>query len=349
MKGKRWILLGLLGIVLAGLAGGIWKIKSSKTLPVQVPKLVMVKLDHPRLETIPLSVSALAQIKARQETTLVAEQAGYLTSIKVGNGAQVKAGDLLFTIDNKSQLAGYLSAKAQYEEEEQHFSRIQTLFNQGAESKDALEAENSTLEQDKEELQNAEQTLDETEVVAPFSGQVTYTDLTVGSYVNVGTVLLNLISDQSRVLQYVLPEQYFSLAAVGQEVDFSLPGESNKLQGEVTYVSPEVDPSSHAFTVRASLDQAPQFLIPGMTLMVSQVLDPNRQVLALPGLALLGDSNGFYVYEVNSENQVVMHRVSIGSQFKDWIQITAGLTPQDSVIVEGQDNVHEGQKVEVES
>ena len=93
--------------------------------------------------------------------------------------------------------------------------------------------------------------------------------------------------------------------------------------------------------------------------MVTQILNPTRQVLALPGLALLGDPNGFYVFlvkksdekntekntEKNNQFQVLTRRVVVGEQFDSWIEIKSGLTTLDSVVIEGQQKIHEGQWV----
>jgi membrane fusion protein (multidrug efflux system) len=338
-----------------------------------------VKIGHVESKQIPLQISALGQVRSLEEIDLVAEQAGYLTEVNVKNGAMVQKGQVLFQIDNKNALAGVLSAKAALDQAQSHFDRIQILVKEGAESQDVLESDQKNLDQAQAALDEANKMLSETIVKAPFAGQVTYTDLAVGSYVNIGDKLIGIVNSQSFFIQYVLPASYLNLTQMGQTVTFNNPLNNNplnnnplnnnplnrkeKINAKVIYVSPEVDPQSQSFVVRALIENPPENLKSGLSFMVTQILNPTRQVLALPGLALLGDPNGFYVFlvkksdeknteqnteqntEKNNQFQVLTRRVVVGEQFDSWIEIKSGLTTLDSVVIEGQQKIHEGQWV----
>jgi membrane fusion protein (multidrug efflux system) len=321
---------------------------------------VPVKVASIKDQVIPLEVSALAEVKALQEIDLAAQESGYLTAVNIKNGEAVQKGDVLFQIDNKDEKSQVLSTKAALDQAQSHFNRIALLLKQGAVSQDQLDLDRKNLEQAQSAFDQAKKALAQTTVRAPFDGQVTYTDLSIGSYVQVGDKLISIVNDDHRLLQYSLPAKYLKSVAMGQSVLFTGSGnlmnhtiadhsapKKDIFEAKVVYVSPEIDAQTNAFVVRALIEDAPETLVPGFTLMVTQILDPTRHAFALPGLALLGDPNGFYVFVVNDQNRVLTRRVVVGQQFNSWVEIKSGVTANDRVVVEGQQNIHEGQKVKV--
>jgi RND family efflux transporter MFP subunit len=386
MNRKKLVVYAVVGVLLA--IGAAVTVENTMFSPDKKSSLMnipetLVKVGHLQEQLIPLDISALAEVKALQEIDLAAQESGYLTAVNIKNGELVKKGDVLFQIDNKDEKSAVLSAKAAFEQAQLHFNRIQSLVKEGAESQDQLDSDRKNLEQAQSQFDQAKKALAQTTVRAPFDGRVTYTDLNIGSYVNIGDKLISIVNDDQRLLQYQLPAKYLKSVELNQDVFFTESGSlvdqdlgqqgadhgadlsqfSNQVSNQgsnqgsnqkpqifsaqVIYISPEIDSQSNAFTVRALIQDAPKTLEPGFTLMVTQVLDPTRRVLALPGLALLGDPNGFYVFVLNDQDKVLMRRVVVGQQFNSWIEIKSGITPEDTVVLEGQQNIHEGQKVKV--
>ncbi len=328
---------------------------SQKSTVMNTP-LPLVSMAHATMENIPFSVSALGEIKSTQEIDLMAQQAGYLTAIKVQNGAMVQKGQLLFQINSRVQSASVDSAQAGLDQAQSHFDRIQALVKEGAASQDELDTEDKNLQQAKATLQQAQKAMSETQVSAPFSGQVTETDLSVGSYVNVGDKLIGMVNGQDQYVQYVLPAQYLKSAKLAQAVSFEDPlDKTQNIQAKVTYLSPEVDSQNETFLERAALKAHVNDLSPGMMVMVTQVLETDRKVLALPGLAIQGDPNGFYVFVIEPDQagsgqaNILIQRVQIGEKYGDFVEVTSGLSDSDWVVVEGQEKVHEGQRVQYQT
>jgi membrane fusion protein (multidrug efflux system) len=354
MGTKKKIFYGVVGlIVMIAAAVTVEKVFFPKPSTILNIPMTIVKVSHPKNENVPFEVSALGQIKSAQEIDLMAQQSGYLTAVNVQSGDQVEKGQLLFQIANKTQAAAVASARAGLTQAKAHYDRIETLVKEGAASQDELDTQDKNLQQSKAMLDQAEKAYSETQVSAPFSGQVTATDLAVGSYVNVGDTLIGIVSGKEKFVQYVLPSGYLKFAKLGQSVSFNNPFEKTQaVSAKVSYVSPEIDIQSASFVVKAAIPSSlAEALPPGLTVMVAQVLQADRKVLALPSLSIKADPNGFYVFLIEpqasatDEGRIVMRRIKIGSKFGEWVEILSGLSTSDAVVVEGQEKVHEGQRV----
>jgi membrane fusion protein (multidrug efflux system) len=354
MSLKKKIVYGLFGlIVIIGAIVTVEKVFFPKPSTILAIPMTLVKVSHPKNENIPFAVSALGQIKSVQEIDLMAQQSGYLTEVNVRSGDHVEKGQLLFEINNKTQSAALASARAGLAQAKAHYDRIETLVKEGAASQDELDTQDKNLKQSQAILDQAQKAYSETQVSAPFSGQVTATDLAVGSYVNVGDTLIGIVSGKEKFVQYVLPSGYLKFAKLGQMVLFKNPFEkSDMVSAEVTYLSPEIDIQNASFVVKAAIPASfADHLPPGLTVMVSQVLQADRKVLALPSLSIKADPNGFYVFLIDpeasaDEGRILMRRIKIGSKFGEWVEVLSGLSTSDSVVVEGQEKVHEGQRVQ---
>lgn len=309
-----------------------------------------VAVSHIQKRNIPLTISALAQVKSLRNIKLAAQQSGYVSLVNVKSGQTVKKGQLLFSINSKAQNAEVASARATYNQAKEHLARFASLLKVGAISKDTYDTNFEALKTAKATLVEKEKTLEDTNVKAPFSGRVTYTNLAQGSFVNVGDPLIGMVSDNGLELQYELPAKFLALAKPGQDVTFKTDLYPSKvLQASVNYVAPSINTVDHAFTVRAVVKTDAPLLEPGLSVMATQTLIKHRPVDALQGITLKGDPNGLYVFVVNKENKILDKRVSIGFRSGAWVEVKSGLTQKDRVVVEGQNRVHEGQTIVVAS
>ena len=306
-----------------------------------------VKVISVQKQNVPLVVRALAQIHSLRQIQIGAEQAGRITAILVKNGDEVKQGQILFLIDDRQQRAAVADAGADLMAKQQHYQRLLQLYKQGAVDSDDLDTSKSAYLRAQSNLQEMQKALDQTKVRAPFAGHVTYTDLAVGSYVNVGDSLIGMVNDQYLELQYDLPAEYWGKPKMGQSVLLTSDAFPNKtFTATVNYVAPQLNPDNHAFTVRAALDSHDHALAPGLSVIVTHILDNTRQVLAVPGISLIGDPSGFAV-DVVENQKIIKKSVKIGTQFKEWTEIKSGLKEGDEVVIEGQMRVREGQPVKV--
>ena len=171
--------------------------------------------------------------------------------------------------------------------------------------------------------------------------------MAVGSYVNQGDQLIAVVNRNVLELTYNLPESYYGQVKLGQKVSFTSDAYPDKtFEATVDYVAPLISQQNRAFSVRALVGQHSEQLSPGMLVNLTQVLNADHRVLAVPALSLVADMSGYAVYTVES-GKVLSLPVQIGMRFGDWVAVISGVKPGTPIISAGQEKVQPGSNVTV--
>lgn len=365
-KKRVYLLILMLAIILVVLIS-VFSFKSSGNIQTSVVQAKPVVLGTASIKKIPQTVVAVGNIIAPNTITLSAQQAGVIQVIVVNPGERVQQNQLLLQINNANQEAVYQQQLAQYQQANAEYNRYQNMQKVYPESvsKEILDEKFAAKQVALAQLNAAQVNLAQTEMRAPFAGVVTAlqsiqnsnialdsqaeTQLAVGSYVNVGDPVLMLTDPDHLIVQYQIPQQYASMLKLGQSVSISTtayPGLN--FQAVVNYISPIILQTGAVYSVRASVTDHQHRLSPGMTVIATQTINPDRQVLAVPGLSLMPAFNGYNVYIVQ-DGRVRSIPVTIGERFGPDIAILSGLQKDQKIIIQGQQNVTPGSAVKVES
>ncbi len=361
---KKWV--GLLIVVIILIAAALYYFQRPQAVAVHAAP-VMVQEVSVTTQNVPLLAQALGNVLAPDNVMLKALQAGQITAAYIKQGEQVKKGQLLLTINNVQQKANIAKDKAALVQAQSDYQRYQTLMKKQATSQSELDQYEANYFQAKATLDYHQLSLQQTNIVAPFDGIVgapqavrgqvdqqgnslsNITQIAVGSYVNIGDELVQLVNLSHLQVQYDLPGDNLSLCKVGQAVLLSTQAYPGKIiHATVSYVSPSVSEQTGTFTVYATLSDTDIFLEPGLFVTVSQVLIPTREVLALPGLAVASDLSGYYVYVIE-QGKLKQVNVKIGQRVGSWVEIKSGLKAGDKVIGANLDSLQPGMAVQVAS
>ena len=319
--------------------------KSSQSYQIPVTK---VQTEAAQLHNIPVKVKATGLLVAPNSVTLKSQLSGIINKINFHSGDYVKKGQLLMSLDSTQQQADVDSALADYTKAKAQYDRTSTLFKENqAVSKSELDDAKAQYMQAKANYDAALYKLSNTQIIAPFSGYLTMTDLALGSYVSNGDTLVGLVDKENLKLQYAVGESYAKSIKVGQVVDFTTdayPGET--FQAKVNYISPDVSQENLTFTVRAQYDNKQNVLSPGMSVYVSQVIKAKNMVLAVPESALSAQSGGFVVYTI-LDNKAKLVPITIGQIHKGYVSVLSGLKEGGEVITSTDGSLADGLKVEV--
>ncbi|KRT55552.1 efflux RND transporter periplasmic adaptor subunit [endosymbiont of Ridgeia piscesae] len=158
-----------------------------------------------------------------------------------------------------------------------------------------------------------------------------------GQYVMPTTKVMTL-ADLSSV--WVLADVFESQASWirrGQQAEVRTPNHAGRVwRGEVEYIYPSLDPETRTLKVRMRFDNPDEALIPNMLAEITIHGPPQPNILALPKEALIQTGHQQRVILALGDGHFQPHPVQTGQEFGDWIEITAGLTPSDEVVVSGQ-------------
>jgi RND family efflux transporter MFP subunit len=314
----------------------------------------------------------VGHVQAVQTVDLRARIEGFLEQVKFREGSDVRAGDLLYVIEQTpyqakvdADTARVTQATATLTKARQYLERVRTVRSGGVSATDIDDAvaeelrARAQLEEDKANLERSRLDLGYTMVRAPISGRIGRTVYTQGNLVNPASGLLARIVqiDPIRVV-YSISEN--DLAAIKRALKdagsgkkhpmltprIKLPGSQVlKTAGQIDFVDNTVDPGTGTIAVWALFDNPDGTLLPGQYVTVLVARSQPQLMTVVPQSAILEDRDGRYVLVVNDQNQVVMRRVKTGPVVGVNWAITSGLSVNESVIIEGVQKVQPGQLV----
>ena len=358
----------VLGLVLA-VAGCK---KSNQYAPPPPPKVSVAK---PVARKITRYLEATGNTAAVASVDLVARVQGFLQGISYTDGAAVKTGDILFTIEplpfqaklNQAQ-AAEASAQATLVDAQANFVRAESLQRNSVASVQSLDdarAQRDTAQanvaQAQANTQLAAINYSYTRVLAPFDGRVSAHLVSIGDLVGTQpTKLATIVQMKPMHVTFNVSEQVVirirgAALREGRRVEsvqtipieIGLQGESGfPHHGHMDYVAPTVDPSTGTIIARGLLENADGVLLPGYFARVRVPLETGVEALLVPDVALAADQGGRYLLVIGPDHVVVQKHVTTGPLEGTLRVIETGLAADDLVVVNGLQRAVPGQTVE---
>ena len=342
-------------------------------VPPPPPK---VDVGVPVQRTITRYLDATGNTAPINTVDLVARVQGFLQSINYQDGAFVKQGTTLFTIEPETYRlkleqaqAAEAGSQASLKQAEADYKRQADLVARQAVSQATLDQSTATRDNAQANLQQAQANTriaavnyGYTNVVAPFDGVVSTHLVSVGELVGVASptqratiVQLDPIyvtfnvneQDVLRIRAQSIRKGLTSNDLKQVPIEVGLQSESGyPHQGKLDYAAPTVNQSTGTLAVRGVLPNADRVLLPGYFVRVRVPLAQQPAALLVPDAALGSDQAGRYLLVVNGDNVVEQRKVQIGPREGDLRVIDGGLKPDDRVVIAGLLRAIPGQKVD---
>ncbi len=318
----------------------------------------------------------VGRIKAQQFVEIRARVEGYLESMKFEEGTYVKKGQVLFIIDPQFYKARADKARSQLtknkaleQKAERDLNRIRPLYEQNAASQLDLDNAIASYESAKAEvlmseadLTQMEMALNYTTVVSPISGYISERNVDIGTLVGPGgkSLLATIVkSDTVNVTFSMTGLDYLRSKErnvnLGQRdtsrtwnpfITITLPDNSvYPLKGLVDFASPQVDPNTGTFSVRAEMPNPDHILLPGQFTKVKLLLDVREDAVVVPTKAIIIEKDGTYIYVVRHDGVVEKRFIELGPEVENNTVIERGLLKGERIIVEGYHKLNHGMKV----
>lgn len=290
-------------------------------------------------------VEAIGTNKAFESVTITPKVTDMVTALKFDDGDIVKRGDLLVQLQNAEQLAKVKVAQVKVSEHQREFARISSLVTSRTVAELERDRLQSLIDTTRAELEQAQASLSDRSILAPFNGRLGLRQISVGSLVTPGTVITTLDDISKIKLDFSVPERFIQALAPGKHVEataVAFPDETFK--GVVTSIDSRVNPTTRTVIVRAEVPNPHLRLLPGM-LMKVKLIKRSREALMLPESAIIPIQNDHYIYSVNADNVVERKQVTIGLRTRGWVEIIDGVVLGENVVIRGLLKVHPGDKV----
>ena len=355
----RQALSSAFALALAGLlsaCGGGGDAEQIVAAPVIVEKAQVGDMEE--------RIAGTGELAAPDRALIAAEVDGRITDVHVDEGARVKAGDVLLTIDPEKRSLDADSARAQARDAEaglevavREFERAQALHEQGIASDSVLDLRGTELSRARARRDSAvaargvaEKLLRDASVRAPFGGLVAKREVSRGDYVRPGQQLLEVVALDPIEVEFSVAERDTARVAPGQPVTVSVePYPNERFVGAVSAVSPVIDPRTRTMRVKARIPNADGRLRPGLFARTDLGVAKRTGVVLVPAEAILQRADGEVLFTVGADNRAKRVVVKTGVQREGRVEIVEGLAGDAQVVVAGQAGLVEGAAVERKS
>ncbi|MFN4183975.1 MAG: efflux RND transporter periplasmic adaptor subunit [Hyphomonas sp.] len=289
-----------------------------------------------------------------------ARVSGYVKSVNFEDGARVKAGELLFTLDDRPFRASLAQAEAQLAQAKAQFTQAQSdversekLSESGAVSVEEFEQSRTRLASAAATVAAAEAGVDAarldlsfTRVTAPIDGRVSARNVDPGNLVaggnSSGDILTTLVRDEELYFTFNVSESDYLRYMRAEQSEGTVKAEA-RLQDETTFTRPgevvfadnRMGETTGSIRVRALIDNEDGLIRPGMTGEVRINGSAPYSALMVPQTAVQTDGTRRTLFLVNERNEVEAASVELGPLSGNMQVIRSGIAANDRVIVNG--------------
>jgi len=323
-----------------------------------------------RQQTLPIATRAIGYIEPVATVVLRSRADGIVVQQNVTEGQLVKAGDVLFKLDDQAAQATIAKDQAQIAKDQANadvakasLQREQDLVQKGVDPQSSLDAAvaaskaaAATVVVDQAELRADQVTLTYMTITAPIAGRVGTVNTSVGNVVHAadtstGGLLTITAMDPVRVSFTVAESDLdsFRTALAGNKqlpVDvLAADDKTPRATGTLSFIDSSVDTASGTVVIKADIGNAAGKLWPGQYVTAITRLGSYDNVTTVPLQAVQQSSSGPYVYAVGAGEKVKRQPVTLGATVGETVIIDTGLKPGDHVVIEGQLRLNNGSTV----
>jgi RND family efflux transporter MFP subunit len=367
----------IIGVVMAALLLGIFiavgihsRVHAEEKLSsnTQQNLTLSVAVTTPSQGAGPLEITLPANTQAYIDTPIYARTNGYLRKWYADIGTRVHRGQILADIETpeldqqveqaQSDLA---TARANQQIAQITAERWEKLLAKNAVSRQESDqatsdfsARQSALSSAQANLRRLEQLQGFEKIYAPFDGVITARNVDIGSLIQAGdsssprAELFHMASTDKLRLFVPVPEVYASAVRSGDRIAVTSDAAPNqKFTGSIARNSDSIDIANRTLNVEVDVLNSDHKLLPGQYAFVHLPIPPSNSSMTLPSNTLLFRAEGLRVGVVR-HGRVELTPVEIGHDYGAKVEITAGLTPQDQVILNPSDSLAQGEPVQIE-
>ncbi|MCP4639877.1 MAG: efflux RND transporter periplasmic adaptor subunit [bacterium] len=293
-------------------------------------------------------ITLTGSIAPWEDVLISAETTGKIEWKGVDGGDLVRTGQEMYRIDTRLIRAQFDQAKAQDTLAGQEFDRVSRLAKKGVTAAQDLDSVTAQRDVTAASLRLLSIQLDKSSLKAPFEGIVDRVLREQDEFVDTGTPLVRLVQTHKVKVNVGIAERDVPFFRKGDDVRVRIDALPDRaFTGYIERIATTADMETHTFPAEIALDNPDGALRPGMIARAVMVRDEYPDSLLIPIFAsvlLDEDRFAFVVEDGKAQLRLIKTGVVQGSS----VQVTAGLSPGDRLIVSGQYDVRDGESVTIQ-
>ena len=348
------VVLALASLMLLAACGGDEETVAEPIRPVRVVTVEKREAGE--------TVSLTGQVQAQEEVSLSFRVGGRMIERPVNVGDRVEAGQVIARIDPEparnalqTARANLAAAMGQATRVRNDYDRQETLLAQGwttraryDEAQEARKSAEAQLDSAQAQLNIAEDQLGYTELVADGPGIVTARGAEPGEVVAAGRMIVQLARQGGRDAVFDVPARLIQSAPADPVISVALTSDPNvRTTGRVREVSPQADPVTRTFQIRVGLNDPPEAMRLGSTVVGSMQLG-GAGAIEIPASALTQSNRQPAVWIVDrATNTVALRNIDLERYDLARVVVAQGLETDDIVVTAGVQALRPGQQVRI--
>jgi membrane fusion protein, multidrug efflux system len=316
-------------------------------------------------QDVPVTVEVNGTVVSLNSVDVRAQVSNIVKKVHVTEGQFVRAGEPLFSLDDRADRANLEKAKAQQQRDqatladlERQYRRSQELLAQNFISKSAadntlsqVDAQRAAVASDQAAIQSAQVALSYDTIVSPISGRIGAIPMFAGSLAQPSAVMVTITQLDPIAVSFPVPEgslqDLLAAAKTRAPVTAVLANTKEPLRGVLSFVDNTVDPQVGTVKAKAQFANSAQQLWPGQYVTTRISVRTLKDATVIPQAAVITAPNGNIVYVIGKDNAVQPRKIESQYSFRD-LAVVHGIEPGESVVVEGKQNLRAGSRVRVE-
>ncbi|WP_417249452.1 efflux RND transporter periplasmic adaptor subunit [Celeribacter sp.] len=277
---------------------------------------------------------------------VIATEAGEVVETALRANQMVEKGDVLVRLDDRTEQLALEIARANRDQAQATVTRYEELNKNGSAvvTQVALSEAEVALRLAEANVGLAEDALESRTIVAPISGRLGLSDVSVGDYLSNGDAIVTVDDTTTLLATFEVPERSIGLLAEGKPVFITTPTYTGRIfEGVITAFDSRLDSVTRSATVQAEIDNSDGLLLAGMTFAV-RVTDETDPLPLVPSTAITWDRTGAGIWVAEDG---VANRVPVTIRYRDgdqvWVETEAPIGAQ--IVTEGASKLRDGSQV----
>nr|WP_315400764.1 efflux RND transporter periplasmic adaptor subunit [uncultured Duganella sp.] len=324
-----------------------------------------VSVVAPTRQDVAVVLQANGTVTPVSSVDLHPQTTSTIAKVHIKEGQFVKSGELMFSLDDRSQRANVQKAQAQVARDRAALADVERQYQRSLDLLDQKFVAQGAVDTLKSQVDSARAVLEAdiaaaravgvdasyTTIRAPMTGRVGAINVYPGSLVQLETLLATVTQLDPINVAFTLPES--ALAALLEAkrrgavpVKVTLGGSDKEINGALSFIDNTVDPIAGVIRVKAQFDNKAASLWPGQyvnTQMTSHVI---KGATVIPQNAIISNTRGTFVYAVDSDQSAKVVNIKRLHSFGDNAAVS-GLSGNEQIIVDGKQNLRPGGKVRI--